>query len=82
VKGIGSRALEQWPKLFQQIRVRQQLILNLLVKRIKFRLEFGVEKYLPRHRNSMQSTSYVVKDILREGNCSIKNLERRELLLA
>jgi hypothetical protein len=33
--------------------VRQQFILNFLAKRIKFRLEFGVEKYLPRHRISM-----------------------------
>src|SRR5260370_31518138 len=44
--------------------MRQQLILNLWVKRIKFRLEFGVENYLPRHRNSMYSESYVVKYIL------------------
>ena len=64
MKGIGSRALEQWPKFFQQICVRQQLILNLLFKRIKFRLEFGVEKYLPRHENSMYYKTYVVKYIL------------------
>jgi hypothetical protein len=65
MKAIGSRALEPWPKFFQQICVRQQLILNLLVKRIKFRPEFGVEKYLPRHKDSMYYTTYVVKYIFK-----------------
>jgi len=64
MKGIGSWALEQRPKFSQQICVRQQLVLNVLVKRIKFRLEFGGGKYLPRHGGSMYQKAYVVRYIL------------------
>ena len=73
MKGIGSRTFELWSEFFQQACVRQQLVLDLWVQRIKFRLEFGVEKYLPRHRNSMYYESYVVKCILLKPMCTIIN---------
>jgi len=64
VKGIGSGALEQGSKFLQQICMRQQFVLDLRVERIKFRFEFGVEKYSPRPKDSMYLKSYVVKYIL------------------
>jgi len=53
--------------MFQQLCVRQQFVLDFVLKRIKFRLEFRVEIYLPRHSNSMPLTAYVVNSILVEG---------------
>ena len=66
VKSIGSRALELWSKRFQQICVRQQFVLDLLLQRIKFRLEFRVEIHLPRHSNGMPLTAYVVNSMFVE----------------
>ena len=48
MESIGGRALELWSECFQQICVRQKFVLDLLLKRIEFRLEFRVEVYLPR----------------------------------
>jgi len=48
----------------QQLCVCQQFVLDRWGERIKFRLEFSVEKYLPRHRDSMYLESYVVKYIM------------------
>ena len=49
MESIGGRALELWSECFQQICVRQKFVLDLLLKRIEFRLEISVEVYLPRH---------------------------------
>jgi hypothetical protein len=65
MKCIGRRTLELWPEFTQQPGLRQQFILDLRLKRIKFRLEFCVEKYLPRHVAIIMSyKTYAVKCIL------------------
>ncbi len=64
MKSIGSWTLEPRTKLFQQISMRQQLVLDFWVKRVKLSFEFRVEQQLPRYVTGMCSKTYAVKHML------------------